>query len=665
MARLTGDAARKWLAENPNASYTDNRSGQQIAGQLSGIMKLLAGVSKPFRMGAGVAQELNYTMQDLLRLAKGEDQLDRAKQKYWGLSQEESQSLYNDPVKEGLKSAAGVLSYAVPVGAAKGVTGLKAVGQAGLKGVGAGALGGFGLSESGEELKGALTGGLTGGLFAGALQGIGEGARALTKTAGTGKVVNTLDVDEIAKLPSKTRSGLVKQAKSAGFWDGGLSESKNIQNYLTNRGLAGNTPAETLENLTQEFNRASKLKQEGLKEIGGLSRGYTEQIKNNLEEAIKYKGIGLDSETSKVYNDIIKTLDKGPQGARELDNIVMKWNEAGRLASGAQKTSVAGLYSDAAKAVRDTMRSIPGATKYDQGLKALNQILGVEDTGLISKAAKTAESGGIDLPLFSGAGFRGADIKTPIISNTISKAQAAIGRGQEMGGSGILGGGLSKGIQGLTGMGQRAVPAVAGLTQRGGEELATPPTGGEMGRIQAPQSQGINPLNLMLAQSVLSGQISATEANAVLSLLGMDSKEEEGGGDKQQAINAVNQMEGLYGTGTGNSLSIGKNVGIGGLLQKGGRSVTKQFDQEFVDRMTAYDQQKAIAAGIINKVVRMAGTLNEGEYQTLLANMPNEYSTEEQAQSWFNNIRDLIRSSGSSTNSFSQEDELLNVLGLQ
>ena len=168
----------------------------------------------------------------------------------------------------------------------------------------------------------------------------------------------------------------------------------------------------------------------------------------------------------------------------------------------------------------------------------------------------------------------------------------------------------------------------------------------------------------MLAQSVLSGQISATEANAVLSLLGMDSKEEEGGGDKQQAINAVNQMEGLYGSWY-ILLSIGKNVGIGGLLQKGGRSVTKQFDQEFVDRMTAYDQQKAIAAGIINKVVRMAGTLNEGEYQTLLANMPNEYSTEEQAQSWFNNIRDLIRSSGSSTNSFSQEDELLNVLGLQ
>jgi len=525
---LNAEELEKWKANNPGGTYLDPMGTQvrvpTTTKDLGFLGNLARTVSKPFRMGAGVAQEFGYTLADLIRLAKGEDQLDRSKQKYWGLSQEESQSLYNDPVKEGLKSAAGIMSYAVPVGAAKGVTGLKAVGQAGLKGAGAGALGGFGLSESGEELKGALSGGLAGGLFAGALQGIGEGAKALTKTAGTGKVVNTLDVDEIAKLPSRTRSGLVKQAKSAGFWDGGLSESKNIQNYLTNRGLAGNTPAETLENLTQEFNRASKLKQEGLKEIGGLSRGYTERIKNNLDEAIKYKGIGLDSETSKVYNDIIKTLDKGPQGARELDNIVMKWNEAGRLASGAQKTSVAGLYSDAAKAVRDTMRSIPGATKYDQGLKALNQILGVEDTGLISKAAKTAESGGIDIPLFSGAGFRGADIKTPIISNTISKAQAAIGRGQEMGGSGILGGGLSKGIQGLTGMGQRAVPAVAGLTQRGGKELATPPIGGEMERIQAPQSQGINPLNLMLAQEVLSGNISATEANAVLSLLGMDAK---------------------------------------------------------------------------------------------------------------------------------------------
>ena len=29
MARLTGEAARRWLAENPNASYIDNRTGQK------------------------------------------------------------------------------------------------------------------------------------------------------------------------------------------------------------------------------------------------------------------------------------------------------------------------------------------------------------------------------------------------------------------------------------------------------------------------------------------------------------------------------------------------------------------------------------------------------------------------------------------------------------
>ena len=38
------------------------------------------------------------------------------------------------------------------------------------------------------------------------------------------------------------------------------------------------------------------------------------------------------------------------------------------------------------------------------------------------------------------------------------------------------------------------------------------------------QDQGISAINLMLAQGVLNGQISATEANAVLSLLGMDAK---------------------------------------------------------------------------------------------------------------------------------------------
>jgi len=42
---------------------------------------------------------------------------------------------------------------------------------------------------------------------------------------------------------------------------------------------------------------------------------------------------------------------------------------------------------------------------------------------------------------------------------------------------------------------------------------------------QMPQEdQGISAINMMLAQSVLNGQISATEANAVLSLLGMDAK---------------------------------------------------------------------------------------------------------------------------------------------
>lgn len=569
MAILRGAQAEEWIRKNPGKSYTDITGGATKTQDLGFIGNLLKSISQPFRMGGGVAQEFGYTLADLIRMAQGKGQLERP-ETYAGLSQEESQRLYEDPLKEGLKSGAGVLSYAVPAGAAKGITSVGGrIGSAALRGAGAGTLGGFAYSGEDQELAGALKGAGLGALMGGALQGIGEGAKALTKTAGTGKVVNTLDVDEIAKLPSKTRSGLVKQAKSAGFWDGGLSESKNIQNYLTNRGLAGNTPAETLENLTQEFRRATKLKQEGLKEIGGLSRGYTEQIKNNLDEAIRYKGIGLDSETTKVYNDIVKTLKKGPQGAKELDDIVMRWNEAGRLASGAQKTSIAGLYADAAKAVRDTMRSIPAGTKYDQGLRAINQVLGVEDAGLVAKAAKSAEGVGLNIPLFSAAGFRNADIKTPAISNAISKVQAAIGRTQETGGSGILGEGFSNILQNAATVGQRAVPAITGLTA-GTQGVGTQPTyPTTQGVPQGMEAQGISPLNLMLAQEVLNGNISAAEANAVLSLLGMGGTGGQKMTEKQKMFKSAGQTaaEALAILESG-AAKTGKVQGVGSAIGK-------------------------------------------------------------------------------------------------
>lgn len=660
--RLTGEDARRWLEQNPNASFIDNRTGQRIDAQQGGFMKFLQGITKPVRTFIPAAQEFGRTIGDIGRFARGEE-LSQAPETYFGMTREESEQFAKDPLQRGVKAGVALGAYGVPMGGGQAASALGRVGTAAGRGAISGTMSGFGYSDEGEELESALRGAVLGGLLGGATQGIGEASRAIqAKQQTAGQVVDTMNVDDIAALPKRTRSGLSKQAKSAGFWDPTLSESKNIQNYLTNRGFAGNTPAETLENLTQEFNRASQLKQEGLEEVGGLSRDYLKQARQNLDEAIRYKGIGLDSESTKVYNDIVKTLEKGPQGAKELDNIIMRWNEAGRLARGAQKTSTAGLYADAARELRNVMRST--SPTYDSALQALNQILGIEDVGTVAGAAKTAAGAGLDLPLFSGAGFRGADIKTPFIGDTISKTQAAIGRAQEAGTG--LGANMLQGAARVAEPVARAaqqpgvIPGLVGAAQSMPQRQQEEPQLEGLGSMLPPQEQGPQIDRMALVEAVLSGQLSTTEANFIIEMLGSQETEESG------LETAISELERLYGAGTAQTLSRGtKSTGIGGLVSGGIAKGKTLLDQDFADRKAAYDQQRAIAVGIINKA-REAGVLNEGEYEVMIQNMPNEYTTEKVAQDWFKNVRRMLVNKGSRPSQTSQNDSALyQMLGLQ
>ena len=527
--RLTGDAARKYLQDNPNAAFTDNRTGQAYgtSAQTGGtgfLGNLLQSITKPFRQGAGVAEEFALTIDDLIKMARGEnvtaDSRADSGYKYGFLNDEESQALAKDPLKVGLKSGAGVAAYGIPGGSQAATVGGRIAGAAG-KGAISGGLAGFGASEDDEELMSALKGAGLGGLIGGAMQGVGEGVQALTKAKGE-KIVDVLDVDDIAKLPNKTKSGLVKQAKSAGFWDSKLSESTNIQNFLKNRGFAGDTPAETLEALTQEFNKASQLKQEGLEDIGGLSRGYLKQVEDKIDDAFARSGLSVKDTSSKIkMKEMLRTA---PQDAKSLDSLAGDWYDIALTKAGEQKMSQSGLFKEGAKALRDTLRSTPDSATYDTAMKSLYQILGIEDVGTVSGAAKTAASAGVDIPFFSGAGFKGADIKTPMVSNTISKTQAALGRAQEVG-MGGLSPELAQGIQGLAKVGQQVGSPMAG--QLGGQLT------GQSQQVQpqgyAQQEQGVAPeaqaMQAAMAQAIFSGQITVAEAEAIMGYLGMSSTE--------------------------------------------------------------------------------------------------------------------------------------------
>ena len=131
--RLTGEAARRWLAENPGASFVDNRTGrttsQSQQPRQGFLQSLLMGVTKPLRMGAGIAGELGGTILDIGRAAQG-DWSKREMPEYSFLSGEERREL-EDPLRAGVKAGAGLLAYGIPAGAAAGTVGTGArIGQA-------------------------------------------------------------------------------------------------------------------------------------------------------------------------------------------------------------------------------------------------------------------------------------------------------------------------------------------------------------------------------------------------------------------------------------------------------------------------------------------------------------------------------------------------------
>jgi len=200
MAVLRGQAARDWIAQNPNKGFTDMRSGQRYNVQAqpqqqeperSKFMNLVLGLSKPFRQGAGIAGEFGGTIGDLIRMSQG-GQAGGGMARELGnilLTEEEERKLQEDPLKVGLKSGAGVASYGIGAGglggAVKGGSAAARIGSAAKLGALGGGLGGFGYSEEGEELGGTLKGAALGGVIGAGLQGVGEGAAAL-KARGKG-----------------------------------------------------------------------------------------------------------------------------------------------------------------------------------------------------------------------------------------------------------------------------------------------------------------------------------------------------------------------------------------------------------------------------------------------------------------------------------------------
>lgn len=532
---LNAEELEKWKANNPGGTYFDTMGNPvripSTTKDLGFLGNLARTVSKPFRMGGGVAQEFGYTLADLLRMAQGKDQLDRP-ESYLGLTEEESKALYGDPVKEGLKSAAGIMSYAVPAGAAKGVTGLKAVGQAGLKGAGAGALGNFGLSESGEELQSILKGGVTGGLFAGALQGIGE----VSKGIKAAKISNKLDdmADELQASALKKDIGIAPTTKQ-----GKNILPKQISEKASSMGVKIKSP-EDLKSFGQAlYESNANVANQAAQQLDDLGRviDITEIKRPLLEQLAKTKSPELQAPIQKVIDSIDNaTGGSNAISASDLLNLRREWGKLGNWNPfmDPAATTTAGAFEAAYMRANDLLDDAfkgAGITGFKDANKAISLSIDADNWAERAIANKSnrplwndmTQDAAIAATVFGGGGpgaVLGA-VGSKVAQRYAEPIAEKALRGVSKVTSGV--GALPQVLQPLITAGQRAVPAIPGINQgiSEGRQIQQP----QQLQPQIPQQdQGISAINLMLAQGVLNGQISATEANAVLSLLGMDAK---------------------------------------------------------------------------------------------------------------------------------------------
>lgn len=169
---------------------------------------------------------------------------------------------------------------------------------------------------------------------------------------------------------------------------------------------------------------------------------------------------------------------------------------------------------------------------------------------------------------------------------------------------------------------------------------------------QGIEPQGASALNLMLAQEVLNGNISATEANAVLSLLGMS-----GGATKKTAL----QQKAESALTTIDTLDA--------ILQEGGNNVLLGQLLPFQGGSTQAQIYNSAATDIMDTLARLrtGAVINEQEEKMYRGYIPKITDTPERRQYKLQLLRQVFGSLANSATptTGSTDMDLLQTLGLQ
>jgi hypothetical protein len=502
-------------------------------------------------------------------------------------SMEDISAAINEPTEQVLKSIATAGSFLVPAGGGAATSAIGRIGTAAARGAGAGALAGYGGSEEGDELTSILKSAGLGGLVGGALQGVGEISKGIknAKVPKTGKMAQygqELRGKAIGLDPNKlaTRRGTgiksVTQGKRTikGFLDTmdelgipvGSSSSASVGSDKALKALGGQ--------FDEILGQADEVVRYTRQDTGKLATKIQSAFKNN-PSVIK------NAQYQELMGDLLglgdnytpSQLNMVREKARELIN----WST----------TSKAGVSERASRKVFEVIDDF-----FKESVPQTKEVLAkMRDIYTVRPFLQTKAISSGTMPL--------GTVSTHMAIPTFGlqeKIPSAIGKTLQKGVS--LPQGLPQVLQPLVTAGQRAIPAIPGINQgiSEGRQIQQPQ---QLQPQISQQDQGISAINLMLAQGVLNGQISATEANAVLSLLGMDQggatgKMTESQRDYQLAAEAMEQAYDVLeqAGGAGKLATLGGN--IAGFF--GSTSASSEY-RAALDTATAFLRKALIGSG--------------------------------------------------------------------
>lgn len=569
MAVLRGAEAQAWLAANPGKAYKDLTTGQSVQAQPSALMKILQGITKPFRMGAGVASDFGSTIGQLARMAKGDTSTQELSPLFW-LTEEENRQLREDPLKAGLKAGVGVAAYGMPVGGGSAATTLGRVGTAAGRGAIGGGMSGFALSEDEKELQGALTGSALGGILGGGLQAGKEALGAVAK-ARTPKQFKEIgeSIETPVGRPSATKGGINTYAKSQEI-------SKNMEKTLK-------------ENI--DLIKDTNPQLWGRYKSGLISQTEkTQALEEVANAAVERAGFMRDASKAKIdVTDIQRKIlnsewmQKNPTAKKELMKAgffedISQLGQAAPASGGklARYTSKGELFEFLKNNVDEGINYArnPSAPqpKLEQAYKQVQRIIRNEiERGAspeyikynqIYRTFADARSSGhlariSNDELARTFGQTGSAVKLPIVSDVLESQPVKMGMGRlrNLAGRSLQGEGLQNVAQGaqagagglasLLGVAQRGIPATPAIM---GSQGVGPEETDLQGDFSMPY--GAPQLDRMaLVQAVLNGDISTTEAKFIVDMLGggggTQGKLTKDQANAQAALQSLDTMESI------------------------------------------------------------------------------------------------------------------------